>query len=40
MALVHAADEASAARAVAAYQAACTMGEAYVPTPIVMATVG
>jgi len=40
MALVHAADEASAARAVAAYQAACTLGEAYVPTPIVMATVG
>jgi len=40
MALVHAADEASAARAVAAYQAACKLGEAYVPTPIVMATVG
>lgn len=40
MALVRAADEASAARAVAAYQAACTLGEAYTPTPIVMATVG
>jgi len=43
MAFVHAADEAQAARAVAAYQAAVTLAEpgtAVAPQPIVMATVG
>lgn len=43
LALVHAADAAGAARAVAAYQAACTLAEpgtAYQPSPIVMARFG
>jgi thymidine phosphorylase len=41
LALIHAADDAAADRAVAAYLAACTLGDADVAaTPMVMAEVG
>lgn len=41
LALIHAADEAAADRAIASYLAACTLGDAAVAaTPMVMATIG